>query len=69
MTAQAENTNLIEKEITQTNWLQRVGLFAIPLICGLAIRFRGFASRHFPAPAWKLPQCRRLHRPSKKKEI
>jgi membrane protease YdiL (CAAX protease family) len=37
MKTQTTTTNLVEKEIIQPNWLQRVGLFIIFLVCGFAI--------------------------------
>jgi membrane protease YdiL (CAAX protease family) len=37
MTTQTAITNLAEKETTQINWLQRLILFSIFLVCGLAI--------------------------------
>ncbi len=37
MTTQAATTNLIGKETQQTNWLQRLGLFILFLLCEAAI--------------------------------
>ena len=45
MTAQTTNTDLPEKETIQPNWLQRVGLFTIFLVCGFAIFV--FGSNYF----------------------
>ena len=41
MVAQTASTSLDRKEILQTNWIQRLGLFVMFLICGLAILFLG----------------------------
>ena len=37
MTIQTETTNLIGKETTQTNWIHRLGLFIVFLVCEAAI--------------------------------
>ena len=41
MVAQTASTSLDRKEILQTNWIQRLGLFVMFLICGLATLFLG----------------------------
>jgi membrane protease YdiL (CAAX protease family) len=41
MKTQTANTSLDRKETLQTNWIQRVALFIVFLICGLAILFLG----------------------------
>jgi membrane protease YdiL (CAAX protease family) len=47
MTAQAANTNLVNNEIIQTNWLQRLGLFLLFMVCEAAIFI--FGSYYFDA--------------------
>jgi hypothetical protein len=37
MPTQTAIPNIIGKETTQTNWLQRFGLFIVFLVCGLVI--------------------------------
>lgn len=45
MTTQTTNTNLRDKEVLQPNWLQRLGLFILFLVCGFAIFV--FGSNYF----------------------
>jgi len=45
MATQTATTNLVGNEITQPNWLQRLGLFIVFLICGFAILV--FGSNYF----------------------
>jgi membrane protease YdiL (CAAX protease family) len=52
MTAQTASTNIIGKETTHTNWLQRLGLFTIFLVCGFAILV--FGSIYLKRGNWKL---------------
>ena len=41
MTTQTTNTNLIEKETLQTNWIQCLGLFILFLVCEVVIYILG----------------------------
>lgn len=41
MTTQTTSSSLVGKEKTQPNWVQRLGLFIVFLICGLAVLFLG----------------------------